>query len=88
MTDHLIAGVAAGYSRDRLFSHGVGSGTLDSPRLMTYGSYAFDSVWAADASLGYAYDRISTVRNTPTGRVTRVVTRPMTRAVRMLLRIW
>lgn len=70
VTDHLIAGVAAGYSRDRLFSHGVGSGTLDSPRLMTYGSYAFDSVWAADASLGYAYDRISTVRNTPTGRAT------------------
>ncbi|MTJ80641.1 MAG: autotransporter domain-containing protein [Telmatospirillum sp.] len=66
-TEHLIVGVAAGYSRNRLYAHDGGHGTLDSPRLSVYGSYGLDPRWSADASLGYAFDSISSRRATALG---------------------
>lgn len=70
VNDRLTAGIAAGYSRGQLSSSDDGDAIVESPRLMVYGSYALDPLWTADASLGYAFDGISTRRSTATGTAT------------------
>ena len=58
---NLTAGIAAGYSHTNLSQHDSESGTLDTPRVALYGSYTM-GLWAFDATIGYAYDRISEKR--------------------------
>jgi fibronectin-binding autotransporter adhesin len=58
---HLSAGIAAGYSHTNLSQRDSESGTLDTPRIAAYGSYT-KGPWAFDATVGYAYDRVSEKR--------------------------
>ena len=58
---NLTAGIAAGYSHTNLSQPDNESGTLDTPRVAAYGSYAMGP-WAFDATVGYAYDRVSEKR--------------------------
>jgi len=57
---HVIAGAALGYSHTDIGESG-NSGSLDTPRLLLYGSYG-SGPWAFDATIGYAYDSISATR--------------------------
>ena len=57
--DHVIAGLAAGYSHTNLSQHDGETGSLDTPRVSIYGSYAAGN-WALDATAGYAHERIHT----------------------------
>ncbi len=54
-------GIAAGYSHTNLSASDGESGTLDTPRLMLYASYAPEP-WVFDGVVGYAYDRIGATR--------------------------
>ncbi|HXE30143.1 MAG TPA: autotransporter domain-containing protein, partial [Stellaceae bacterium] len=58
---NLTAGIAAGYSHTNLSQHDSENGTLDTPRIAAYGSYAMGP-WAFDATVGYAYDHVSEKR--------------------------
>jgi fibronectin-binding autotransporter adhesin len=58
---NLTAGVALGYSHTSLSQHDSESGTLDTPRIAAYGSYALGRV-AFDATIGYAHDSVSEKR--------------------------
>lgn len=58
---HTMLGVAVGYSHTNLSEDAGSSGTLDTPRLMLYGSYRVRAL-AFDATLGYAYDRLHATR--------------------------
>jgi outer membrane autotransporter protein len=59
--EHAVAGIAFGYSHTNLGVHDGESGTIDTPRLMLYGSYDFGK-WALDATAGYGYERIGAQR--------------------------
>lgn len=59
--DNLTAGIAGGYTRTNVTVSDGESGTLDTPRLMLYGSYRCGR-WGFDATAGYAYDRIDAAR--------------------------
>ncbi|HVA12222.1 MAG TPA: autotransporter domain-containing protein, partial [Stellaceae bacterium] len=58
---HIVAGIAGGYSRTNLSAQDSESGTIETPRIALYGSYA-RGPWALDATAGYAYDRIAEAR--------------------------
>jgi fibronectin-binding autotransporter adhesin len=57
---HIVAGAALGYSHTDIGESG-NSGSLDTPRLLLYGSYGAGP-WAFDATVGYAYDSFSATR--------------------------
>jgi fibronectin-binding autotransporter adhesin len=59
--EHAVVGIAIGYSHTDLGVHDGESGTIETPRLMFYGSYDFGR-WALDASAGYAYEHIGARR--------------------------
>jgi outer membrane autotransporter protein len=61
VTPDLTLGIAAGYSHSDLTQSDGTSGTIETPRLIAYGLYRAGPV-AIEATLGAAYDRISTTR--------------------------
>ncbi|HEY8014036.1 MAG TPA: autotransporter outer membrane beta-barrel domain-containing protein, partial [Dongiaceae bacterium] len=54
-------GIALGYLHTNLIEAGGASGSLDTPRLAVYGTYALGNL-AVDATAGYAYDFIDSSR--------------------------
>ena len=57
----LRLGLAAGYSHTDVSVHDGESGSLDTPRVAVYGSYAFGRI-ALDATAGYAHEQIDAAR--------------------------
>ncbi len=53
---HTIAGIAGGWSQTNLSQSSGATGTIDTPRLMAYGSYDFGKA-GIDGMAGYAYSR-------------------------------
>jgi len=60
-TPDLTLGIAGGYGHTGLSQSDGTSGDIDTPRLIAYGLYRAGPV-ALEGTLGFAYDRISTVR--------------------------
>jgi outer membrane autotransporter protein len=61
INENITVGIAGGYSHTNLSQHDQENGTLDTPRIAAYGSYVMGP-WAFDATVGYAYDRVSEKR--------------------------
>jgi fibronectin-binding autotransporter adhesin len=59
--ENVTVGIAGGYSHTNLSQHDEENGMLDTPRIAAYGSYVMGP-WAFDATVGYAYDRVSEKR--------------------------
>jgi outer membrane autotransporter protein len=59
--DDYLAGIAAGYTHTNLTQSTGSGGTLDTPRLMVYGSALLGRVTVSGAA-GYAYDSVSAMR--------------------------
>jgi autotransporter-associated beta strand protein len=64
ITSDITLGIAAGYSHTDFAESDGTSGAIDTPRLLGYGLYHLGGV-AIEATLGFAYDRISAARPVP-----------------------
>lgn len=64
ITPDVTLGIAAGYSHTDFAESDGTSGAIDTPRLLGYGLYHIDG-FAIEATLGLAYDRITTARPVP-----------------------
>jgi outer membrane autotransporter protein len=61
MTDDVVGGIAGGYTNTSTASGGA-TGTIDTMRVMVYGSYTPLANFSFDAIAGFAYERINTNR--------------------------
>src|SRR6185312_3533535 len=61
ITPDLTLGLAAGYGHTDLSQSDGTNGTIETPRILAYGLYRAGPL-ALEATLGFAYDRISTAR--------------------------
>jgi outer membrane autotransporter protein len=61
ITPDLTLGIAGGYGQTDLAQSDGTTGTIETPRIIAYGLYRAGPV-ALEATLGFAYDRISTTR--------------------------
>ena len=67
VSEHLTLGAALGYTRTNVQDEGgVGTSTIDTPRITLYGTYALGPYYL-DALLGYGHDGFTDTRVTPVG---------------------
>ena len=62
ITDNIVIGAAAGYTRTSLTQSDGSSGIIDTPRGMIYASYSPIPNFNFNAIAGFAYERITTAR--------------------------